>query len=364
MIQRDVVGVVRAAEVRAGVAEPAEHRDRARGALEAGPEPAVLAPRLLAHDLEERRGHPAPGRLAARHPLGGARAEDVHVAEHRRPEAALVEVALELAELLRVPSHLRDRAVGAGGDLLLELQVLPDAVALHVLERRHGDRDVEGPAGPAQLVDQPDQVDRVEVEDRRLGRGPARPRPRPVAGEREDVLDAERLEVLQRLPEARAVLADARDVDVGREPPRPRGGAHPHRVVAHRAAGVARDAAGDDVGHPRQPRGHLEELRLALEPGGDQLDHVAEAAGAERLGQRVRRPGRRRCGAHQDPSLSDGLRPVAAGVDRTASRRRSVCGRRPSVMGRPAWGLEATADAARISRRAPPARAACPPPSR
>src|SRR5262249_44754531 len=142
----DVVGVMGAAEIRAGVAKPPQDRDRPRGALEPGTEPAVLRARFLPHDLEERGRDPAAGRLPPGHPLRGARAEDVHVAEERRPETALVDVALELVELLRIPSDLRDHAVGARGHLLLELQVLPDAVAFHVLERRDRDGGVERPA--------------------------------------------------------------------------------------------------------------------------------------------------------------------------------------------------------------------------
>jgi hypothetical protein len=157
---------------------------------------------------------------------------------------------------------------------------------------------VKRSASPSELVDQADEVDRVEVEDGRLRRRTARPGTRPVTGEREHVLDAERLEVLERFPESGTVLADARDVHVGREAPSPRGGAHPRRVVPHRATGVARDAAGDHVGDSRQARGHLEELRLPLEPGGDELDDKAEAAGAERLGQGVRGHGPLRRGDH------------------------------------------------------------------
>ena len=217
--------------------------------------------------------------------------------------------------------------------------------ALHVLERRYGHRDVKGPAGAAQLVDHPDQLDRVDVEDRGLRGRAARAGSRPVAGQGEDVLDPERLEVLQRLAEARAVLADARDVHVGREPAGPRRGAHPHRVVAHRAAGVARDAPGDDVGHARQPRGHLEELGLALEAGGDELDDVAEATRAEGVGQRVRRHGPSRPGGQPPSSARTSRVPstIALSFAKATSRGRCI---------RPQSGLTASPLAGTRSRAA------------
>src|SRR5262249_35553215 len=120
---RHVVGIVSTAQVGAGVAESAQHRNRAGGALEPGTEPAVLRSRFFANDVQELRRDPASGRLPPRHPLGGAGTEDVDVAEQRCPEAALVDVALQLPELLRVPPDLSDGAVGARGDFLLELEI-------------------------------------------------------------------------------------------------------------------------------------------------------------------------------------------------------------------------------------------------
>jgi hypothetical protein len=71
---------------------------------------------------------------------------------------------------------------------------------------------------------------------------------REIAREGEDVLDPERVQVLERLPKGLAVSIDARQVDVGREPARPRRGAHAQRVVAQGAARIAGDASRHDVG--------------------------------------------------------------------------------------------------------------------
>ena len=124
---RDVRRVVRAADVRAGVADPLENRDAPRRALETRLQPAIRRFGLLLQHRDELVGRPASRRIAGVHALGGAPAQDVDVAEHRRLDPALVEILLQLDELGGVPADLRDRHVGAGGDLLLELQILVEA---------------------------------------------------------------------------------------------------------------------------------------------------------------------------------------------------------------------------------------------
>ena len=108
---------------------------------------------------------------------------------------ALVEIALQLGKLPRIPSDLRDREVRAGSDLLFELEILVQAVFPCVLERRDRDGDMERDAlFLAQLRDQRDQLHRIEVEYRlglRFGRI--------VSGQREHVEELEGGERLQGL---------------------------------------------------------------------------------------------------------------------------------------------------------------------
>ena len=283
----DQLGVLSAADVGAGVAEPPQHGDRPRRTLEPGAEAAVGGGALALDERQELGRDPAAGRLAARHLRGRPWAEQVDVADEGQPEPALVDPALELPELLGVPADLGDRVVGARPGLLLELQVLVDAVGLEVLEGRDGDGHVERRARPTQAGDQRDELDGVDVVD---GRGPvlADGRRRPVARHREDVLDAERRRVFEQLAEAVPVEADAGDVEARGEAARAGGGADAEGVVPGGAAGVGGDAARDDAGHPRQPGGDLEQPRLAGEPARHQLDQVAEAPRRERRPERVR----------------------------------------------------------------------------
>ena len=243
---------------------------------------AVRGLALGANRGEEFGRDPAPRRFAGRHPLRGLWTEDVDVAEQGDPHPPIVEIASQLLELPGVPADLRDGDIGAGRDFLLELHVLIHAVGLGVLEGRDGDRDVKGVAAASSLVDQADELDRVEIEHRGLVGGA-----RVVAGQREDVFEVERVHVVQGLGELAAVLADARQVNVGRQAARARGRGDPQRIVTDRSARVAGDAAGDDGGDPRQPRRHLQQARLTSQCRGDELHDVAEAARRQGVAERV-----------------------------------------------------------------------------
>src|SRR5205085_2943645 len=134
-----------------------------------------------------------------------------------------------------------------------------------------------------------------QVEDWRLGAalggcGSALPAGRRiVACEREDVLDAERVKIVEALAQRDAVVGDAREMDVGGEAARARRGADTDGIVTHRAARVAGDRAGDDLGQAREARRDVEQTRFAREAGGDELDDVAEALLAQRGRERVHR---------------------------------------------------------------------------
>ncbi len=74
--------------------------------------------------------------------------QNVDVAEHRRLQPALVQIALQLAVLARIVAELRDRVIRARRDLLLQLQILISAIRFGVFERRHRDRSVERHSRP------------------------------------------------------------------------------------------------------------------------------------------------------------------------------------------------------------------------
>src|SRR6267142_290986 len=281
----DVGRVVSAADVGPGVAETAQDRHGSCGALEPGLPAAVAGAALGLYRGQKLGRDPAARRPARRHPLRRLGPEDVDVAEKGRAEPALVEIALELREFLRVPADLRDGDVRAGGDLLLELDVLIDAVRLGVFEGRNRHGDVKGHAAPPALADETHELDGVEVEDRRLIAGA-----RIVAGQGEDVLERQRVHVVEALREPAAVLAHARQVDVGRQPARARGGGDAQGIGAHRTAGVTRDAARYHRRDASQPRGRFEQPRLTRQRRGDELDDVAEAPRRQRVPQRVGHP--------------------------------------------------------------------------
>ena len=274
-----------APDVGARVAEPAQDRDGPRRSLEPGLTSAVRRPAFGTHGGEKLGRHPAARWTAGRHALRRLRPQHVDIAEQRRAEPAIVEVAAQLRELPRVPPDLRDGHVRPGRDLLLELDVLIDAVGLGVLEGRDGYRDVKGYAAPAPLVDESHELDGVEVEHRRLIAGAG-----VVAGQREHVLERERVHVVQALGEPKTILAHARQMDIGRQAACSRRRRDPQGIVAHRPARVAGDAAGHDRRNASQARGGFEQPRLACQRRGDELDDIAESPRRQRVAQRVGHP--------------------------------------------------------------------------
>jgi hypothetical protein len=102
---------------------------------------------------------------------------------------------------------------------------------------------------------------------------------RVIAGQRENIFDAERIEVFEKASEFSPVFAHARHVDVGNETASARSHAYAKRIVPRRTARVAGDTPCDNAGYLAKLRGDLEKLRLAGNPACHELDNVAEPAG-------------------------------------------------------------------------------------
>ncbi len=261
-----------------------------------------------------------------------------------RPEAAarLREHRLDLLDRVERLGH---HQVRPGRELALEAVPLGRRVGGGRIEGA-GDREpgpladraagrVLGEVEPGQHLDQPDRID---VPDPGPGRVVADPRR--VAGQRDDVADAERVGAEQlrleghQVPVARRAVDEALEVEVVLDPERHGQGAHPD--PGHRRVG---DVDEVDAGVAQEPGG----LDRPLDPDAPRrvdLDRDDEAAGVEQLGQAGRR--RRVVGG------------VAAG-DRSASGGRRSSARSVSVeAARPAWCRRSPRP-----RRAPPASRRC-----
>ena len=138
-----MIGAMISTEISARIAEPAQDGDHAGGAFQARGEAFVGRLGLALNLLQQLRRNPAARRLAFRHLLGRFRVQHVHAAEQRGLEIALIQIALELAKFSRVVSELRNSAIGAGGNFLLELEILICAIRFCVLEWRDRDRNPE-----------------------------------------------------------------------------------------------------------------------------------------------------------------------------------------------------------------------------
>ena len=225
---------------------------------------------------------------------GGDERQDAE--QHRDGEAARAEPPPRLGEhrlhLRLVVQRLGHDEVRAGGELPLQAVPLGDAVVGGRVERA-GDRErglvpdrrpglVLAPVEPGEDLDQPDRVDVPHA-----GAGRVVADPRRIAGQREDVADAERVRAQQlrlerhEVPVAGRRVDDALEVEVVLDPERDGHRAHPH--AGHR--GVA------DVDEVRarvaqQPRG----VDRALDPDAprrvdlDRHDEPARRASACRRG--------------------------------------------------------------------------------
>ena len=179
---------------------------------------------------------------------------------------------------------------------------------------RTGDREpgplADRPAGrvlgevePGEDLDQPDRID---VPDAGPGRVVADPRR--VAGQRDDVADAERVGAEQlrleghQVPVPRRAVDEALEVEIVLDPEGHRQGAHPD--PGHRRVG---DVDHIDAGVAQEPGG----LDRPLDPDAARrvdLDRDDEAAGVEELGQ-ARRRRRVVGGATPSASVRRGRRP-------------------------------------------------------
>src|SRR4029079_15748844 len=101
----------------------------------------------------------------------------------------------------------------------------------------------------------------------------------PVASQREGVVETEGAHLAQRLPYRDAIAVHAGQMDIGLHPTGAYGGTDAQRILAALAIGIARDAAGDDLGDGGEFRPDLEHLRLALRAGDDDLDDDRERPG-------------------------------------------------------------------------------------
>ena len=110
-----------------------------------------------------------------------------------------------------------------------------------------------------------------------------------VPGQRQNIFDAQGVEIFQRLQCSGSFASDAREVNIGCKPARARGSSHANRIVTQCAACVTRDASGNDAGHLRQFGSNFEQASLAGQPAGDQFHDVAESASGQRFPQWIRR---------------------------------------------------------------------------
>ena len=261
---------------------------------------------------------------------------------------ASVEHRLDLLDRVERLGH---HQVRAGRELALEAVPLGRRVGGGRVERA-GDGEpgpladraaglVLGAVEPGQDLDQPDRID---VPDPGPGRVVADPRR--VAGQRDDVADAERMRAEQlrleghQVPVARRAVDEALEVEVVLDPERDGQRAHPD--PGHRRVG---DVDEVDAGVAQEPGG----LDRPLDPDAPRridLDRDDELAGVEQLGQAGRR--RRVAGGRRGRRAvrERGRRPSAVGVD--GGGRGGSDGRR---LGR--------ARPAPRSRRGPPASRRC-----
>ena len=236
-----------------------------------------------------------------------------------RPEAAprLREHRLDLLDRVERLGH---HQVRPGRELALEAVPLGRRVGGGRIERA-GDGEpgpladraagrVLGEVEPRQHLDQPDRID---VPDPGPGRVVADPRR--VAGQRDDVADAERVGAEQlrleghQVPVARRAVDEALEVEVVLDPERHRQGAHPD--PGHRRVG---DVDEVDAGVAQEPGG----LDRPLDPDAPRrvdLDRDDEPAGVEQLGQ----AGRRRRVVGGRPRRASGPRAGSAVEARSAS---------------------------------------------
>ena len=214
--------------------------------------------------------------------------------QDRDRDAARTEAAARLREhrldLLDRVERLGHHQVRPGGELALEAIPLGRRVGGGRVERA-GDGEpgpladraagrVLGEVEPRQHLDQPDRID---VPDPGPGRVVADPRR--VAGQRDDVADAERVGAEQlrleghQVPVARRAVDEALEVEVVLDPERHGQGAHPD--PGHRRVGDVDDV---DAGVAQEPGG----LDRPLDPDAPRridLDRDDETAGIEQLGQ-------------------------------------------------------------------------------
>src|SRR5262249_56843256 len=98
-----------------------------------------------------------------------------------------------------------------------------------------------------------------------------------VAGEGENVLDAESGKVLESALSVSAGAIDASEVNVGSEAACASSGADADRIVAEHSAGITGDAARDDARNLSEFGGDFEEFGFASQTAGDEFNDIAEA---------------------------------------------------------------------------------------
>src|SRR5665213_3838626 len=92
-----------------------------------------------------------------------------------------------------------------------------------------------------------------------------------IAGDREDVLDADAVHVFEGGAQVEAIAADAGQVNIGREAAGTGGGADADGILAEGSAGETGDASSDYGGDTGQVRGDFEQAGFAHGGAGYQF---------------------------------------------------------------------------------------------
>ena len=268
----------------------------------------------------------AAGQLAVVHQARGRRqrAQQIHVADHRDIGADLLEIAEQFERLSPIPAHLRDEEFRPAGDLLFHPVVLLHLGRLGVLERRDGRPREEPPdlserlrLGPknrvvVDLLDQPQQVERFNLEDPRRFH-------RLVARQRQDAFDTCLSQAHQRTDDGVGVHVLAGHVRHDVEPIQQAfaltGGDHAGRLDVRDAAGALGQRDRGEI-KSRRDRGCIFAIRLE-----ELLDRIEAEPESARQFRQNHEAGSLHQFVFEARSRHGGLQYQSAPADTTPARR-------------------------------------------